>query len=399
MGGKSALELLEGRPPRVLACDDSEVNLAMVSRVLERRGIHVTKAHSGEEVMETVDRIPIDLILIDINLPGISGIDVCGKLRERQTSRIYLPIIMLTANTEKHARVTALQAGATDFITKPFNPDELLARLHNHIAAKRLHDHLFTINQALQEEQAKVFKVQTGLLPAKFPTIESHRFGGAYKPFSMAGGDFYDAFERPDGSILLAIGDISGHGIPAAMHMSTLRAILHSEADAGADLTTIMNRLNRILCYCLDTYSFVTFYLAAYNPTTGQLTHTSAGHHHPLIHDLKANTIDEISVPMTIPMGVDLEEFEPKCSTHQVNKGQRLYLYTDGITEQRDKAGNFFELAGLIVTLKSHRDSHVEFIPSMIMKTLEKYLEGADQSDDLTLLAMETPPNEAPPTE
>ncbi|MCC5876388.1 MAG: fused response regulator/phosphatase [Candidatus Sumerlaeia bacterium] len=391
MGGKSALELLEGRQPRVLACDDSEVNLAMVTRVLERGAFHVTRAHSGEEVLETVERQPFDLVLIDINLPGINGIDVCRKLREQQTSRVYLPIIMLTANTEKHARVTALQAGATDFITKPFNPDELLARIHNHIAAKRLHDHLFTMNQILEEEQAKVFKVQTGLLPASFPTVDGLRFGGAYKPFSMAGGDFYDAFERPDGTIILAISDISGHGIPAAMHMSTLRATLHSEADAGADLITIMERLNRILCYCLDPYSFVTFYLATFNPQTGELIHTCAGHHPPLLHDLESNVIKEIPVPITIPMGVDLEEFEPKCSTHQIMPGQRLYLYTDGIIEQRDRAGNFFEMAGLTVTLKSHLQSHVEFIPSLIMATLEKYLEGRDQSDDLTMLVMETP--------
>lgn len=396
MGGKRAIELQDGKEPRLLVCEDSPVNLAMVSRVLESKGYKVTGVCSGEDALEEMDRKSFDLVLIDINLPGIDGIEVCRKLRESQSARSFLPIIMLTAVTEKSARVDALEAGATDFISKPFNPAELLARLHNHIASKRLHDRVVTIIRDLEEEQAKVFKVQTGLLPREFPTRDGLRFGGAYKPFSMAGGDFYDAFEGPDGKIILAVGDISGHGIPAAMHMGTLKAVLHSEVEEGSDLVTIMERLNRILCYCLDPYSFVTFYLASYDPKTGLLTHTAAGHHPPLLHDLGTNEIVEIPVPPSIPLGVDREEFHSSVTTHPLHHGQRLILYTDGIPEQRTEGGEFFELSGLVNTLKARRDNHVEFIPPLVMEELDAFLEGADQADDLTILMMETPPVENP---
>lgn len=388
MSGKSSLELPDDRAIRVLICDDSLVNLAVLRRVLENEGHIVSTARGGEEVLDEVARRPFDLVLLDIEMPGMSGIDVCRDLRARQLAKAYLPVILLTANTDKEARVRGLQAGATDFLTKPFDPTELVSRIHNHVAAKRLHDRVVAINRELEEEQSKVFRVQQSLLPSKLPRRPGLRFGARYEPFSMAGGDFYDVIERPGGTILLAMGDVSGHGIPSAMHMGTLRATLHSEADAGSDISTILQRLNRVLCFSLDPYSFVTFYLAELDPAALLLHHATAGHPPPLLHDPAAGGVAEVSLPRALPLGVD-RDIVINTASLRLTAGQRLVIYTDGVTEQRSREGAFLDVEGLAGLVKRHAETHVEFLPTLLFRDIAAFHEGTEQSDDMTLLAVE----------
>lgn len=394
MSGKSSLELLDDRAIRVLACDDSVVNLAVLRRVLENEGYVVATSRSGEEALEEVARRPFDLVLLDIEMPGLDGVEVCRRLRQRQLEKAYLPVILLTANTDKEARMHGLRAGATDFLTKPFDPTELVSRIYNHVAAKRLHDRVVSMNRELEEEQAKVFDVQQSLLPSHLPRRPGLRFGARYSPFSMAGGDFYDVLERPDGTILLAMGDVSGHGIPSAMHMATLRAVLHSEAEAGSDLETILLRLNRILCFGLDDYSFVTFHLAEIDPATLILTHASAGHHAPLLHDLASNEVTTLPLTPGFPLGIE-REATVAAAQCQLAHDQRILVYTDGITEQKGANGTHFEEAGLVALMKKHRATPVEFLPTILLRDFEEFLDGAEQSDDITLLAMEIGDREA----
>jgi sigma-B regulation protein RsbU (phosphoserine phosphatase) len=388
MSGKRSIEILDTQPVRVLVCDDSTISCRLVQAVLEREGYKVVVVYNGEDCLEEVRRRPFDLVLLDIELPGVSGIEVTRQLRSRQSDRVYLPIILLTGNTEKEARTEGLRAGATDFLTKPFEPAELAARIHNHVAAKRLHDRLVGINKALEDEQAKVFKVQQALLPQQLPRREGLRFGAQYRPFSMAGGDFYDVMERHDGRLLLAAADISGHGIPSAMHMSTVRAVLHSEVSNGSSIEQIVVRLNHILSFGLDDFSFVTFYLGEYDPVTHQLRQVVAGHHEPLLHDLATDEIRELAIVPACPLGID-PDIAVAVTEHQLAPGQRLLIYTDGIIEQGNTEGKFYGLAGLKDCMQRHARTHVEFLPTFIMDELAEFHNGVPQSDDLTILCME----------
>lgn len=388
MAGKAVPEFAEGQAPHILVCDDSPVNCLLAKSVLEKDGCHVEVVHSGEEALQLLHRYAFDLVLLDIEMPGISGLEVTRQLRATQSERVFLPIILLTAKTDPASKLEGLQAGATDFLTKPFDPHELVARIRNFVGSKRLHDRLMTTNKVLEQERAKVHQVQMGLLPKAMPKVKGHRFAAIYRPCQMAGGDFYDVIQREDGRILLAVGDVSGHGIPSAMYMAVLRAVLHAKAAEMASVAEIMVALNHILQHALDSYSFVTFYLAEYDPQTHRLLQVCAGHPPALAQDLATNAIEELPLAGTFPLGIS-PTLELETTEAILHPGQRLILYTDGIVEQQGPGDIFFERGKFEETLRDARGFPLEQVPEFLMERLYRFAGTRSTADDVTLLMME----------
>ncbi len=384
----TSLAIEKSRPARVLVCDDSMLNCRLVKNTLEKRGCRVDTVTSAEEALDLNARDSYDLVLMDVEMPGMSGIEYLRAVRDRMAEQVYLPIVLLTAKTDQTSRLEGLEAGATDFITKPFDPSELTARIHNHIAAKRVHDSLMVTNEQLQRERARVSEIQQQLLPRAMPRVEGFRFAASYLPSSLAGGDYYDVIVRPEGPILLAIGDVSGHGIPSAMYMSILRATLHAHVSAGNDIETIMERLNTVLRHALDDFTFVTFYLAEIDPATGAVEHCSAGHHEPIVIDLPAGTTTQLPVEGTLPLGVQ-DSLDIKSSAARLTENQRLLIYTDGLTEEQDSDGEMFGLEGLLRACSETASLEPEVACDRILQALTKFAGGSSPRDDVTLLAMD----------
>ena len=392
MAGKAVPEFAEGQAPHVLVCDDSAVNCLLAKSVLEKDGCHVEVVHGGEEALQLLQRYAFDLVLLDIEMPGISGIEVTRQLRATQSERIYLPIILLTAKTDAASKLEGLQAGATDFLTKPFDPHELVARIRNFVGSKRLHDRLMTTNKVLEQERAKVHQVQMGLLPKAMPKLQGLRFAATYRPCQMAGGDFYDVIPREDGRILLAMGDVSGHGIPSAMYMAVLRAVLHAKAAEMAPIGEIIAALNHILQHALDSFSFVTFYLAEYDPATYKLIQIGAGHPPAMIQDLETNMIEDLPLHGCLPLGI-APDLDLVITEATLAPGQRLILYTDGIVEQQGPDGSFFERSNFVETLRDAHGFQLDQVPEFLMERLYRFAGTRSTADDVTLLMMEIQPS------
>jgi DNA-binding response OmpR family regulator len=128
-------------PGKILVVDDDPGNREVLEELLRMRGYAVVTAASGYEALELVKADPPDLVLLDVNMPGLSGYEVCQKLRENPTTHL-LPVVIVTALEGQEEKIRAIEAGADDFLNKPINPPELVARVKSLLRIKELHDQL-----------------------------------------------------------------------------------------------------------------------------------------------------------------------------------------------------------------------------------------------------------------
>ncbi len=347
----------------------------------------VDVVNRGEDALVKLRQSAYDLLLLDVEMDGMSGLQVTEQLRSGTQTKAYLPIILLTAQTSRESRIEGLKAGATDFLSKPFDPLELSARINNHVYLKRLQDRLFIVNKALEAERAKVGRLQRALLPKEMPQIPGLTFGANFIPSSQASGDYYDVIQLKSGKILLAVGDVSGHGIPSAMHMSVLRATLQKEAGAGEDMIHIITTLNDVLSYALDEFSFVTFYLAEFDPKTLILRQISAGHHPPLLHNLSDNSVEQIPVPSTFPLGID-QELETDIYEYQFKPGQRILIYTDGVTDQTPDNETYFGESRLKSAVRETPHLAIGDACDLLVQRMKEFAGTGNDQDDATMLMM-----------
>jgi adenylate cyclase len=136
--------------PRLLVVDDTPVNVKLLADLLAAKGYAVSTAASGREALDAIDREPPDLVLLDVMMPGMSGYDVCRKLRENPATAL-LPVVMVTALDPVQERVKGIEAGADDFLSKPINQPEILARVRSLLRIKHLHDELAALTRSLEQ--------------------------------------------------------------------------------------------------------------------------------------------------------------------------------------------------------------------------------------------------------
>lgn len=375
-------------PPvgRILLCDDSPVDCIIVRNLLEKRGYFVRVVEAGQDALAALEAERFDLLVIDYEMEGLSGVEVTRVTRQRIDPR--LPIILLTARTAQRDRLEALEAGASDFVTKPFDPAELLARIQNHVYTRQLGDSIAEANRLLEEERSKVIRVQQSLLPREIPNLPGIQFAAFYLPSGMASGDYYDIIPRGCESVLLAIGDVSGHGIPSAMYMSILRATLRSKCRLGASIVDVIRGLNEVLGHALDNFSFVTFLLAEYTFESRELRVASAGHHPPLIQDLSTGSVTQPEISTTVPLGI-MERPRITSTSLRLHPGCRVIFFTDGIVEMVDGSGADFGTEGLARVLADNSSATPKEACDAVAAAMARFRGGARQQDDATMLIMQ----------
>ena len=240
-----------------------------------------------------------DLILLDLQMPGMDGFQVMEGLKEIEEDG-YLPVLVITAQPDHKLR--ALQAGAKDFVSKPFDLAELRARVHNILEVRLLHLETKNYSKALEEtvreleasrevirlktleeqkkseqELALAQETQESLLPRCLPQFENFHIHAFNNPTRYVGGDFYDFLQLSSGEWVGVLADVSGKGMPAALLSSMVLGALSMEFRSGTQPQEVLNRVNQLLCEKSLPFQFVTLFLFLLGPDgTGQFI--SAGH-------------------------------------------------------------------------------------------------------------------------
>lgn len=374
----------------VLILDDSPINIRIVSEVLQEH-CRVLAATSFDLALRVIDKNTPDLVLLDIMMPEVDGFEACKRLKSLPETR-DMPIIFLTSTESVSSEIKGLSLGAVDFIQKPIVPDILRSRVLTHLElqtrTRELEEAYHVINEQnrrVSAELAVARDLQRGFLP-EIPDSDA-RFSAAAKmePALELGGDFYDLFYTDDQTICFCIGDVSGKGVPAAMLMGMCRSLIRSKARYLESPADILASVNRSLLEGNHACMFVTLYLAILNIRTGRLDYSNAGHCAPVvINDVNGTRMLEDR--HGIPVGVTDGEYGE--TREQLEKGDKLILYTDGVTEASNQQHDIYGEDRFMQTLQQSDRSTPDNLVASITDALDRFRGRSEQSDDVTLLTL-----------
>jgi phosphoserine phosphatase RsbU/P len=245
---------------------------------------------------------------------------------------------------------------------------------------------------SLKGELEVAREIQLAMLPAGTYRSADIEICGTTRPANTVGGDFYDVLPLPDGRVILAVGDVAGKGSPAALLMALLLAMLRTLVDEGLEPEALITRLNAQICRHSPGSRFITIFYAIYDPATGTLTYVNAGQNPPLIRSGPGSPGSYERLGAT---GIALGMFEQSTYSAvdtRIDPGQMLVLYSDGITEAENPAGQPLEEAGLQVILDSYPDEPPAALSTHIIKGVERYAQASRFVDDLTILILKRRP-------
>src|SRR5262245_61987960 len=266
---------------RVLLVDDAKANLDILVEGL--RGDHkLSLALDGETALQVAARTPPDLVLLDIMMPGMDGYEVCRRLRQMpETAEV--PIMFLSSLEEVRDKTRGFEAGANDYLTKPFEMLEVKARVRSLLKAKAYSD---AVKEQIASELRVAREIQMGMLPHDFTSVERAygvSFGAVLEPAREVGGDLYGVCDAGPARLMVFVGDVSGKGIPASMFMGRAVSLAGLLAREIAEPERILAKLNDELATDNPSGMFVTFLCAVFDPAARRLTLANGGHCRPLL--------------------------------------------------------------------------------------------------------------------
>ena len=395
----------------ILAVDDDVDILDLLEISLDSDGYNVITAGDGLEAIKKAKSHVPDLILLDLMMPKMDGFEVIDNLRADSQTRA-IPVIMLTARAQTNEKLQGLDAGADDYITKPFDLKELAARIKAVLGRTQTTKYINPLIGAMGdwfsetgvEQLAAHLKtaatIQQRLLPQIPPNIPGFDINGVLRSSTSVSGDFYDFILLDDGCWGIVIADVRGKGIPAALLMVMIRTALRLVCRQESSPATVIKSVNDLLVIDTEPDLFATMVYGILNPKTLTFTYSNAGHCYPLhLKDAgngirrgigikrKNSTIHQLRTGGMVAGSFDFAEFENE--TVQLQCGDIIFFYTDGITEaEREKDGAFYGEERLLDVIRSSKNLSAEMICKTIEDNLMEFIGRKQQTDDLTLVVL-----------
>ncbi len=379
---------------KILSVDD-ELDLELLLTQYFRRKIRKGEyefyfAHNGIEALQKMLEHPdIDIVLSDINMPEMDGLTLLKKLNDRHNPA--LKVIMVSAYGEMSNIRTAMNNGAFDFAMKPIDLDDLQVTIDKAISeitfikqTQKEHGQLVDIKSDL----ALAAEIQLAILPQDFPPFDDLKdtvdVYASMKPAKDVGGDFYDITRIDDDHIGLTMADVSGKGVPAAMFMAVSHTLLRLAGKKKLKPEEVIIESNNVLAAESFDNMFVTLFYAIMNVRTGEMQYVNAGHNPPYILH-KDGTLETLPTSKNICLGV-LEDYTYTSDSLTLQKGDCLVTFTDGVTEACSTSNELYGESRLEAILPTLAGQSARSILDNVINAVHAHAEGAEQSDDITML-------------
>jgi sigma-B regulation protein RsbU (phosphoserine phosphatase) len=366
---------------RVLIVDDVKANVDMLLEAL-RGDYKLSVALGGEAALRAVEKSPPDLLLLDIVMPDVDGYEVCRRLRADPATR-EIPIMFLSSLEDVQDKARGFEMGANDYLTKPFEILEVKARVRSLVKAKAYAD---AVREAQEREITIAREIQLGLLPSDFKALAKGTgldVHAVIEPARHVGGDLFEVLRLSDDRMVLAVGDVCGKGITAALFMAVTVTLLRTLARQLDSPDEILHRLNDELAAQNPRNMFVT--MSCLDVRGGRVTCANAGHDTAL---LVGSAGPRRVFPST---GTVIGLFPDRSyanETIELAPGETLVLYTDGVTEAADPGQAFFGDERLHACFAEGAGPTAAESVDRLLGQVRAFAAGAAQSDDITILAL-----------
>ncbi len=394
---------------RILVVDDDEYSRGYLAILLRASDYETFEAVDGQDAYEKAVATDPDLILMDIVMPRLDGFQACALIKAEERFA-DTPIIFLSSKSDTEDKIKGLDIGGVDYITKPFDEGEVLARVRSQLKIRGLTKELRQANEKLTAKQLHLDEdlkaageIQRSMLPAFTPHLGNATFGWKFHPSDQVGGDIFNVIPLDNDLVSFYVLDVSGHGAPSALvavsvtqilqsggNMCLLPGVEKSNQSLLASPVEVLSSLDRE--FPIERFDrYFTMFYGCLNVHTGELVYSAAAHPPPLLlrADGRCELLEEggsiIGLVGKVPFTQGTVRLEP---------GDRLFMYTDGITEYEDAQGNFFGRERLFGLVKEHGGDSLDRLLDTVYESLMQFGQERDPKDDVTMLALDFGPSD-----
>jgi sigma-B regulation protein RsbU (phosphoserine phosphatase) len=379
----------------LLIVDDNEDNRYTLTRRLRREGYtNLASVNDGVQALDLLQSHNVDLVLLDIMMPGLNGYEVLQRMRADERLR-HIPVIMISAVDELESVIRCVELGAMDYLPKPFNPTLLRARVGATLEKKQLRDELVRHTRRMEQELETAREIQLHLVPTDFAAVTAEQpieIFAMLEPAREVGGDLYDFFWITPERLCLVMADVSDKGAGAALFMARAKSVIrllavllpghNGRSPTAAD---IVSRVNEELCRDNLHGLFVTLVLALLNTTTGEIEYCNAGHNLPCVVAPQTG-VTQLNSARGKPVGIR-ESFRYESATLKLAYGDTFFVFTDGITEAMNVSGELFGEERLLGVLRGCIKAAPRDMVTAVLQDVHGFAGDAAPSDDIAVLA------------
>lgn len=385
---------------RVVVADDDLSQRFYLSGMLDRMGHEALPAADGREALGLLERGDASVVISDIEMPGMDGLDLARTVRARSFGR-YIYVVLVTGRDRPQDYVLGLDAGADDFMSKPVEPPILAVRLR---AAERVltYDrelqvksrHLEQAKRQIEDDLAAAGEAQRALLPKRDLTLGSCLVQRLFVPSQFLSGDMFNYFDLGEGRIGFYAADVSGHGVRPALlaaslgHLITRGLFVDAVLQAGCSATPeeLADRLNRRFVNDEDVSNYFSFVCGVIDQHAQKVTLCQAGHPHPLLirGDGEHRWLGSGGTPLGLFAGVEYER-----TVDRFGPGDRLFIHSDGITEAADTSGEQYGDDRLVRFALERRRASARVLCEQLVPTLSAWTGQTEFKDDISMIVFD----------
>ncbi len=369
-------------PPQVLLADDQRNTIDALELLLKSEGYRIESASRPSEILAAVESRRFDVVLMDLNYTrdttsGGEGLEVLSSIQQKDRT---LPLLVMTAWGSVDLAVEAMRRGASDFIQKPWENEQLLSKLKYQIQKRRAQS---KADREYEFELQEAREMQRKLFPTKIPQVSGYEIAGSSYPVRFVGGDYFDVAEIGPNRTAICIADVVGKGLPAALLLSSLHAALAPLMAEGVPPRDLCRRLNRILCGITPVGKFISFFYGVLDSRQNKLVYCNAGHNPPaLVRGTQAHRLCAGGTVLGLFGEADYEQQEV-----QLRRGDALLLYTDGVSEAQSAADDEFGEERLVKVAMENPALDAGKLQNAIMREVATHC-GGNFHDDATLIVL-----------